>query len=201
MNARYLHSDSNRGKNWLPEYSGRHLENFVVNRTKEVPFVNYSASAIYKKPEMRFFQSPRLILREIIGERLVVAFADATFAVNKSCYILRSENATDADLKAWLAILNSKCVSFWVKLCGDKAKQALFPRVTMNTLKTIPIAKEWKNQKQKLSGLVDRILAEKKQDAKADTTALEREIDQLVYALYGLTRDEIAVIEGAEEIK
>ena len=33
-------------------------------------------------------------------------------------------------------------------------------------------------------------------DTGADTTALEREIDRLVYALYGLTEAEIAIVEG-----
>jgi hypothetical protein len=31
----------------------------------------------------------------------------------------------------------------------------------------------------------------------ADTSALEAEIDQLVYQLYGLTEEEIAIVEGA----
>jgi hypothetical protein len=30
----------------------------------------------------------------------------------------------------------------------------------------------------------------------ADTSALEREIDQQVYTLYGLTPEEIAIVEG-----
>jgi hypothetical protein len=30
----------------------------------------------------------------------------------------------------------------------------------------------------------------------ADTSALEREIDEMVYKLYGLTEDEIAIVEG-----
>jgi adenine-specific DNA-methyltransferase len=30
----------------------------------------------------------------------------------------------------------------------------------------------------------------------ANTSALEREIDQLVYKLYGLTEEEIAIVEG-----
>ncbi len=30
----------------------------------------------------------------------------------------------------------------------------------------------------------------------ADTNAMEREIDQEVYALYGLTPEEIAIVEG-----
>jgi len=38
--------------------------------------------------------------------------------------------------------------------------------------------------------------AAKKRDPKTDITALEREIDRLVYELYGLTEDEIAIVEG-----
>jgi len=33
--------------------------------------------------------------------------------------------------------------------------------------------------------------------AEADTSALERAIDELVYGLYGLTPDEIKIVEGA----
>jgi len=39
------------------------------------------------------------------------------------------------------------------------------------------------------------ILAAKKADPDADVAALEAEIDRLVYSLYGLTREEIAIIE------
>jgi len=45
--------------------------------------------------------------------------------------------------------------------------------------------------------LVDRILAAKQRDAEADTSALEREIDELVYALYGLTPEEKALVQAA----
>jgi len=44
----------------------------------------------------------------------------------------------------------------------------------------------------KISELVSRRLNKQK----ADTSALEREIDQQVYALYGLTPEEIAIVEG-----
>jgi hypothetical protein len=48
---------------------------------------------------------------------------------------------------------------------------------------------------------VERILAAKWHDPKADTTALEREIDQLVYQLYDLTPEEIASVEEATRAK
>ena len=47
---------------------------------------------------------------------------------------------------------------------------------------------------------VDHILAAKQRDAEADTSALEREIDQLVYGLYDLTPEEIAIVEKVQEL-
>jgi hypothetical protein len=44
-------------------------------------------------------------------------------------------------------------------------------------------------------GLVDRILKAKRAKPTADTTAWEREIDERVYRLYGLTPEEIRIIE------
>ena len=41
------------------------------------------------------------------------------------------------------------------------------------------------------------ILTAKKANPQADTTALETEIDQMVYELYGLTEEEIAIVEGS----
>ncbi|MEK6725697.1 MAG: hypothetical protein AABY54_03990 [Deltaproteobacteria bacterium] len=46
------------------------------------------------------------------------------------------------------------------------------------------------------TALVDQILAAKQKDPKADTSALEKQIDEMVYALYGLTEEEIGVVEG-----
>jgi len=42
---------------------------------------------------------------------------------------------------------------------------------------------------------VERILPAKRRDAGADTSAWEREIDELVYALYDLTPEEIKLVE------
>ena len=36
----------------------------------------------------------------------------------------------------------------------------------------------------------------KKSDVHSDTSALENQIDQIIYKLYSLTREEIAVIES-----
>jgi len=61
---------------------------------------------------------------------------------------------------------------------------------------TVPIPDFPPKVEQSLTKLVDGILAAKKRDPVADTSALEREIDALVYRLYGLTAEEIKVVEG-----
>jgi hypothetical protein len=44
--------------------------------------------------------------------------------------------------------------------------------------------------------LVDQIPSAKQKDLNVDTSALERQIDKMVYALYELTQEEIEIVEG-----
>jgi hypothetical protein len=60
----------------------------------------------------------------------------------------------------------------------------------------IPIKRIAPDEQKPFIKLVDRILAAKQRDAKADTSALERELDMLVYALYALTPEEKALVQG-----
>ncbi|MBV5301570.1 MAG: hypothetical protein J0649_07310 [Methylococcales bacterium] len=50
------------------------------------------------------------------------------------------------------------------------------------------------DQQQPFIELVDKILVDKKEGQ--DTSALELEIDGLVYGLYGLSDEEILIVEG-----
>ena len=56
----------------------------------------------------------------------------------------------------------------------------------------VPIADRTSAQKAELSRLVEQILDNPEGD---EVPALEKEIDALVYRLYGLTTEEIALIE------
>jgi len=68
-------------------------------------------------------------------------------------------------------------------------------------LKDTPIPKASTAQEKELTNLAQKILAAKQRDPKADTSALEREIDQLVYQLYDLTPEEIAIVEESTRAK
>ena len=63
-------------------------------------------------------------------------------------------------------------------------------------VETIPIPKRTPSEQRLLVRLVDRIIAAKDVDIDANVAAEEKEIDRLVYELYGLNRQEIAAVEG-----
>jgi type I restriction-modification system DNA methylase subunit len=62
-------------------------------------------------------------------------------------------------------------------------------------LRVVPFRKPDSATDRNVSGLVDRILAAKQRDTTVDVSVLEREIDHLMYRLYGLTSGEIALVE------
>ncbi len=121
----------------------------------------------------------------------------------KPCFIYETNGAFCNDSmwiiptkdKVLLAILNSK-IGWWLisKYCS--AIQNGY-QLIWNYLGQIPIPNNV-NEKDsnKTIELVDQILAAKKSDPHADTSALEDEIDQLVYDLYGLTEEERRIVEG-----
>ncbi len=66
-------------------------------------------------------------------------------------------------------------------------------------MKNLPIPIPRLSERNKIEEFVERILTAKRANPQADTGALEREIDQLVYQLYGLTNEEIAIVEGKNQ--
>ncbi len=70
-----------------------------------------------------------------------------------------------------------------------------FPKINTETLSTFPVPK-YKAEYINIISLVDQIIDAKKSDPNADTTALETEIDRLIYQLYELTEAEIKMVEG-----
>jgi len=71
-----------------------------------------------------------------------------------------------------------------------------FPQITVFTLGQIPLPETLEKNQEQLIHIVSKILTAKKSNPTADTNSLEAEIDRLVYELYGLTEEEIKIVEG-----
>ncbi len=102
---------------------------------------------------------------------------------------------TGERIKFLCGVLNAKLILWYLgqiaptsgmgTLRWKKVYVETIPAPRANAAKQLPIVR-----------LVDRVLEAKAADPNADTVELETEIDRLVYALYGLTEEEIAAVEG-----
>jgi len=98
-----------------------------------------------------------------------------------------------------LGILNSRLTSFWFVHKFGKMQRNTFPQFKVNELANFPLPKSRYKKQADIVVLVKQILAEKKCDPKADSTVLEDKIEQMVYELYGLTAEEIEIVEGSRK--
>jgi len=106
-------------------------------------------------------------------------------------------------LKLLLAILNSRLVFFYIKERYPSSSYNLGINFTPLMLNKLPIPEISEKNKMSLIDLVDRILTITKESdylanpvKQAKVREYEKQIDQLVYKLYGLTEEEIGIIEN-----
>jgi REP element-mobilizing transposase RayT len=144
--------------------------------------------------DQRYFEEPKILLQAMrnkgLKRRLVGVYDDQQhYNAHNLANIIALKNSGYC-LKYILGIFNSALINFWYR-CH-------FPNVNINPgdFRQIPVRKASESEQRAIVKLVESVTAIKKKDPAADTTALEREIDHHVYALYGLTPDEIAIVEG-----
>jgi len=101
-----------------------------------------------------------------------------------------------------LALLNSKLIT-WYYRSTTAEEGKVFAQIKIELLRLLPIKKDANGIQKPLIKLADKILSLTNcSDYLQDTTKqsqvkkLEEQIDQMVYELYGLTKGEIAIIEG-----
>ena len=104
------------------------------------------------------------------------------------------------NIKYLLACMNSKIFNWeFVKLGIPLGYAFEWKKQYVELIHVPPITDENRGIAEQIEGIVAQILTAKKADPDTDTTAFENEIDQLVYTLYDLTPEEIAIVEAATE--
>ncbi len=111
-------------------------------------------------------------------------------------YIMTSETLP---IRYLLGLLNSKLLQHYFGYIGVMTAGGAYT-LKATTIEALPIPIVDSAQQQPIINLVDQILAAKKQNPQANTCALEHKIDQLVYLLYGLTYDEVLIVDTKTEI-
>ena len=139
-----------------------------------------------------FFEVPEKLITQRVNSsmQLLVAYDD------EQNYFLDTTNVSNYkswnkafSLKFICGILNSKVINYWYPL------KYRMPTIGGYELSSIPIPDTSKEQQLPIVDLVNRILNAKKDNPNADTSPLEQQIDHIVYHLYGLTYDEVLIVD------
>ena len=191
----------------------RYLEGKDVNRYKitwKNRWLKYGENlAAHRDPAL--FEGQRLLVRRIVGERLIATFTDEDFVTSQLLQIVKPYDQSIA--KYLLGILNSSLLAYHFKKKYNRQDKT-FPEIRIYELASLPVrsfdlAKPAdKAPHDKMVALVDSMLGLHKQLAAAKSAAqkgimqrqieaTDRQIDQLVYELYGLTDQEITLIENS----
>ena len=122
-----------------------------------------------------------------ISKKVIAALDTHQYYAHSSVVIIKPNDKIS--LKFILAIINSRYVDSWLK------KNSSNISINIGTVKKIPIPISTPTQQQPIIELVNRILQVKSNSSAAETKDLEDKIDLLVYHLYGLTYDEVLIVD------
>ncbi|GHB72151.1 type IIG restriction enzyme/methyltransferase [Persicitalea jodogahamensis] len=201
---RDYHSDYQINKTFVRELNGKDVSRFGI-KWPENKWVSYGDWLAHPRSKS-FFEKPRILIREITGNgiySIIGCYTEDYYINYKSILNIISKNNTSDSknsLKYYLGLINSRLYSWYFSRYSNKAVTKTFPRISIFDLKKFPVLSEnnftesQQEIRQKIILLVES--ASYNFSEGLETTALEAEIDQLVYALYGLTAEEIALVEG-----
>ncbi len=198
--SRIYHSKSKVDNSYLEYLDGKDVCRYYSTWGGE--FLKYGDNLASPR-KMGLFDTKRILVRQIPSK--------PPYCIN-ACYlensVLNDRNSMNVvnirvDPHYLLGVLNSKAISYWFIHKFGKLQRGLFPQFKINELQDFPVPKVdnalVKNQISKFAKSLRGILEKNgsKASSEAEAQSLNRKIDQLVYQLYDLTPEEIAIVEQA----
>ncbi len=137
------------------------------------------------------FEQEKLSSMEMCAKYPNVTLNNQSIYHATTVYSFVKKESTPESYLYFLAILNSKLLWWFLKITGDTLSSDT-RRIQTKYLNPFPLPKTVsKDTEQKIIDLVQR-----RMNTAENSLEIEAQIDRLVYALYGLTADEVKVIEG-----
>ncbi len=174
---------------YYPLIVGGDISKYAIKKINKYSTFDFKNKSVFKDFEL--YSSKKIFIQRIrnlsLKDRIVATLSNEIVLSTNTLRILTLKE--NFNLNTLLGILNSSLINYFFK------KKFSNKDIYAYQLAQIPIIEE--NEKSsEVAFIVDNILDLKKQNPTTDTTHLENQIDQLVYALYDLTAEEIAVVEG-----
>jgi adenine-specific DNA-methyltransferase len=205
-------SGNSPGSEWKPSLRGKSIGRYVT--LEKNIWIKYGDWLARNWKNTSFYETPKIAIRET-GNRIVATLDLENRYFLSSLYAIYQINPDlPLSLKYLLSLINSSLASYFVRVVALELTKGAFTKLRTNQLGRLPIRRidfsdpADKARHDKMVGMVEQMLTAKKELAGALTDrdteywqrrcdGLDRQIDELVYELYGLTEEEIGLVEGA----
>jgi type I restriction-modification system DNA methylase subunit len=156
-----------------------------------------------KKDAVRY-HSPKIVITKT-GSKCIASLDHMGYVTMQSVYSLRIV-APDITYESLLALLNSRFVDCFIFKTFTSYKQ-LFPQLNQSTIEAIPVPAFVRSVSEEIDALVQCIqslkiematvnMAERISHANREIEHLNKKLDKLVYEAYGISTEEIEIIES-----
>lgn len=206
--AKSFESSSKDGPDYFPYLWGQHVSRWGFAR--ELPWLKYGKH-LAEPRSIALFEGPRILVRRIVGERLVICPVIESMIADQLLHTVKV-TIPGVDHRFLAALLGSRAIAYYFRKRFNRTEKT-FPEIRVSELNSLPLPFRSPASKadvaahDQLVGLVEQMLDLHKRRGEARTpheqTVLDRQIsatdariDRLVYGLYGLTEEEIRLVEG-----
>jgi len=209
-----LHDDASTLRNPKYAFDGVLQRYFLQHGPRK--YLEYSRDIESSKP-WQFFSGRRMLLRQVLSRklRLQATLTSQAFLTNQSVQsLIPALEAADApDLRFLLGCINSRLLSWYFVNVNSAARRDDFPKIIIAQTRQLPIpfkkvGRNGQAAHDRVVKFVDDVLdfhrreqaaklPQEKEQIQRQIDATDRQIDQLVYELYGLSEAEISIVEAA----
>jgi len=206
---RVYHSQEKQNDDYYRYLDGNDVKRYSITWENR-EYLKYGKHLAAPRNNWDLFSSPRILVRQIPSK--------PPYCIN-ACYtesvMLNDRNSMNIiyikfNPKFLLGLLNSRLMSFWFEHKFGKLSRGIFPQFKINELASFPIPCSTEEQQSKLITLVDQMLEtqsrlqqafsdEDKKLLEQRAAIIDKQIDNMIYKLYGLTEDEVKIVEGGSK--
>ena len=204
-NTKPFTAEKRLNKDFSPFFDGKHISRYAL-LWKQNNWVKYGPWVAAPRNPANFV-GEKIVIRKIVGETLISTYTQETSYCNTLLHVLKIKPNSEYNYLYLLGILNSRFIGWYFKKKFQISADDTFPQIMIRDILQFPIPKGQDPKQNNIDSLANDMLNLNKQLPIAKTPhekevlqrqidATDRQIDRLVYELYGLTDEEIKVVEG-----
>lgn len=190
---RLWHSPTKTKDYWIQELYGRDITKYTYCPSGD--YVKYGKH-VATYVDLKYFNQKRVVVREITNPGIVATIVNETLLNDPQLLPLICKNNNNIiSYESLWALLNSRLATFYHFNHSPKATKGAFPKVLIQDLKDFPVPNVSKEMWNKLHEKACFCIGLAQDECKI--IPIEKEIDKIIYSMYGLSDQEIAIIESS----